>query len=190
MGAKFKQVIYAGQKLVDESGGGGGDVSVESLSVTSNGTYTAPEGKAYSPVTVNVSGGGSGDTIPFPELTYNITFQSPEHVADIDVGLYEFDGEECTRIFIESGIQTETVIVGHVLPLVVTPDISEDPAYVWNVIWATMPEFYDDESYYIQYLDDESLELVNLEINDFGFSVIDKTKPCSATFTVKRTRMD
>lgn len=36
----------------------GGDVDVEALSVTANGTYTAPTGKAYSPVTVNVSGGG------------------------------------------------------------------------------------------------------------------------------------
>lgn len=35
-----------------------GSVSVEPLSVTSNGTYTAPTGIAYSPVTVNVSGGG------------------------------------------------------------------------------------------------------------------------------------
>lgn len=35
-------------------GGGGGGISVESLSVTENGTYTAPSGKAYSPVTVDV----------------------------------------------------------------------------------------------------------------------------------------
>lgn len=41
----------------------GGDVDVEALSVTANGTYTAPTGKAYSPVTVNVSGGGSGDIL-------------------------------------------------------------------------------------------------------------------------------
>ena len=33
-------------------------ITVESLSITQNGTYTAPTGKAYSPVTVNVSGGG------------------------------------------------------------------------------------------------------------------------------------
>lgn len=32
----------------------GSSITVESLSVTSNGTYTAPSGKAYSPVTVNV----------------------------------------------------------------------------------------------------------------------------------------
>lgn len=38
---------------------GSGDVTVRPLSVTANGTYTAPSGTAYSPVTVNVSGGGS-----------------------------------------------------------------------------------------------------------------------------------
>lgn len=34
--------------------GGGGDITVESKSIGANGTYTAPTGKAYSPVTVNV----------------------------------------------------------------------------------------------------------------------------------------
>lgn len=34
------------------------EIEVEPLSVTTNGTYTAPTGKAYTPVTVNVSGGG------------------------------------------------------------------------------------------------------------------------------------
>ena len=37
----------------------GGGVTVEPLSVTENGTYTAPTGKAYSPVSVSVSGGGT-----------------------------------------------------------------------------------------------------------------------------------
>lgn len=37
------------------SGGGGSSVTVESLSVTQNGTYTADTGKAYSPVEVNVA---------------------------------------------------------------------------------------------------------------------------------------
>lgn len=35
-------------------GGGGSEITVEALTVTENDTYTAPEGKAYSPVTVNV----------------------------------------------------------------------------------------------------------------------------------------
>lgn len=37
----------------------GGDIEVEALNVTENGIYTAQEGTAYSPVTVNVSGGSS-----------------------------------------------------------------------------------------------------------------------------------
>lgn len=37
----------------------GSSIDVEALSVTQNGTYTAPTGTAYSPVTVNVSGGGT-----------------------------------------------------------------------------------------------------------------------------------
>lgn len=39
------------------SGGGGGGITVEALSATENKVYTAPEGKAYSPVTVNVPSG-------------------------------------------------------------------------------------------------------------------------------------
>lgn len=35
-------------------GGGGGDITVESKSIDANGTYTAPAGKAYSPVSVSV----------------------------------------------------------------------------------------------------------------------------------------
>jgi len=36
----------------------GSSVTISPLSITANGTYTAPSGEAYSPVTVNVSGGG------------------------------------------------------------------------------------------------------------------------------------
>ena len=36
------------------SGGGGGEITVEELDVEENGTYTAPSGKAYSPVVVNL----------------------------------------------------------------------------------------------------------------------------------------
>ena len=48
----------------------GSSVQVDPLSVSQNGTYTAPSGHAYSPVTVNVSGGGTevvnmGDPVRF-----------------------------------------------------------------------------------------------------------------------------
>lgn len=43
------------KQIADGGGGGGGSsVTVEPLTVTENGTTTAPEGKAYNPVTVDV----------------------------------------------------------------------------------------------------------------------------------------
>lgn len=41
---------------------GSGDITVEALSVTADGTYTAPTGKAYNPVMVNVGGGATLQT--------------------------------------------------------------------------------------------------------------------------------
>lgn len=50
----FDIFAYLMGKAAGGGGGGGGDVTVESKSISSNGTYTAPSGKAYSPVTVDV----------------------------------------------------------------------------------------------------------------------------------------
>ena len=52
--------------------------TIESLSVTQNGTYTAPSGTAYSPVTVNVSGGGGGDSAwtKVAETSYQVSTTS------------------------------------------------------------------------------------------------------------------
>lgn len=54
-------------------GGGGGDITVESLSVTENGTYTAPSGKAYTPVSV---------AVPQPTGTKSITTNGTHDVTD------------------------------------------------------------------------------------------------------------
>lgn len=51
MGKYFDILAYLMGK---QAGGGGGDITVESKSISANGTYTAPAGKAYSPVTVSV----------------------------------------------------------------------------------------------------------------------------------------
>ena len=67
-------------------GGGGSSVTVESLTATENKTYTAPEGKAYSPVVVNVSGGGSQE---YNISCYEIQDDAPVATSDyFGVGTY------------------------------------------------------------------------------------------------------
>lgn len=58
--AQGKQ-FYDAQGTLTQGTASGSSVEVDALSVTANGTYTAPTGHAYSPVTVNVSGGGGSD---------------------------------------------------------------------------------------------------------------------------------
>lgn len=84
--------LATGEKVAGTSTGGGGSgdgyvwqdqdgyvhlsdegseqITVEALSVTQNGTYTAPTGTAYSPVTVNVSGGGGGDSTSKKQINF------------------------------------------------------------------------------------------------------------------------
>lgn len=47
--------IEGAVRLLGQHIGGGSSITVESLTATENKTYTAPEGKSYSPVTVNVA---------------------------------------------------------------------------------------------------------------------------------------
>ena len=58
---------------------GGGEPTIEPLSVTVNGTYTAPSGvDGYSPITVNVS--GSGAVVQSLSVTQNGTYNPPSGV--------------------------------------------------------------------------------------------------------------
>lgn len=57
--------------------GGGGDITVESLSVSQNGTYTATTGKAYSPVSVAVP----QTTVTSLSVTENGTYTATEGTA-------------------------------------------------------------------------------------------------------------
>lgn len=60
--------------------GGGGGVTVTPLSATENGTYTAPSGAAYSPVTVNVP-------TPTPTLT-------PKTITENGIYIPQDDGAD------------------------------------------------------------------------------------------------
>ena len=59
-------------------GGGGGDIDVVQLSVTENGDYTAPEGKAYSPVHVAVP----ESVLTTKSITANGTYNASSDNAD------------------------------------------------------------------------------------------------------------
>ncbi|MBP5582035.1 MAG: leucine-rich repeat domain-containing protein, partial [Ruminococcus sp.] len=71
--------------------GGGGDITVESLSVTQNGTYTAPTGKAYSPISVNVSGGGGVEQKQINFIDYDGTILHSYTKAEINAMTQESD---------------------------------------------------------------------------------------------------
>lgn len=86
----FDPVSYAlGTKA---SGGGGGDITVEALSVTENGTTTAPTGKAYSPVTVNVpnsyAAGDEGKVVSNGALVAQTAHAEVTENGTIDTTLY------------------------------------------------------------------------------------------------------
>lgn len=75
-----------GYLIGKNDGGGGSGVDVEPLTVTENGEYSE-EGVAYSPVTVNVSGGGGG--LEYETGTYTPT-------ADIDRPTISFANQHST----------------------------------------------------------------------------------------------
>lgn len=86
------QTIEDAVRLLGQNIGGGSSVTVESLTATENKTYTAPEGKAYSPVVVNVSGGSSVNhgTMPvIAEDAEGYPIPSPEEIQHI----YYIDNE-------------------------------------------------------------------------------------------------
>lgn len=66
------------------AGGGGSSINVQPLTVTANGTFDAPEGQAYDPVTVNVKGGGSiidVETLPTENIDANSVYRVTEAVV-------------------------------------------------------------------------------------------------------------
>lgn len=69
--------VYLGSNEVDILGGQTTSVTVNSLNVTSNGTYTAPSGTAYSPVSVAVS-----PNLITKSITQNGTYAASSDSAD------------------------------------------------------------------------------------------------------------
>ena len=90
------------------SSGGGGGVTIEELNVTDNGTYTAPTGKAYSPVKVNVSGGGSSD---FTTAEVTVVNTLPDDIPVYIYGAFVVNGTlECYTEFSNGTSQKQVAL--------------------------------------------------------------------------------
>ena len=99
----------------------GGGVTVESLTATENKTYTAPEGKAYSPVVVNVAGG----SIEYGTAVNIYPRYNNEFYADLDVTfiLSEAAVPRVGNIMGEVSLQNESLFTyGNVIIAPVTYD--------------------------------------------------------------------
>lgn len=83
--------------LITGTASGGGEITIEPLSVTANGVYTAASGKAYTPVTVSVSG---GDVEIEPYKTLTLSSAAPSTVRP-STG---YDGIGEVRISIDSNV--------------------------------------------------------------------------------------
>lgn len=83
---------YASLFASKVSGGGGSDVTVEPLSVTENGTYQE-EGKAYSPVSVNVPVGWTSDGI-----AQNLEPNGAVTLSVDSIGVRAFAGKPITSV--------------------------------------------------------------------------------------------
>ena len=105
-------------RLLGQHIGGGSSVTVEALTATENKTYTAPEGKAYSPVTVNVPSSG----LAFPEVTAEIRC-APEVAAELSyVSLVNVCNEDNQEYEIEPPFDFPFTLVGNCFPSMDTLD--------------------------------------------------------------------
>ena len=73
------------------TGGGGSSVTVEALSATENKTYTAPSGKAYSPVTVNVPEKTLGTKTITAPGTYAASGDNLDGYSSVTVTITDYD---------------------------------------------------------------------------------------------------
>ena len=73
-------------------GGGGGDIAVEAIIATENKTYTAPSGKAYSPVTVSVPEKTLGTKTITATGTYAASGDNLDGYSSVTVTMTNYDG--------------------------------------------------------------------------------------------------
>lgn len=96
--------VYLGSNEVDILGGQTTSVTVNSLNVTSNGTYTAPSGMAYSPVSVTVSPNLTTKSIT-QNGTYTASSDSADGYSSVTVNVSGGSGSDGTLKVITSSTQ-------------------------------------------------------------------------------------
>lgn len=121
------QTIEDAVRLLGQNIGGGSSVTVEALTATENKTYTAPSGKAYSPVVVNVSGGTSEhniicyyvdpqtyETTLIDGLVHSTTINDGQYVStDAPVQTADAGSVLIAGMFTPSGWQTTCTPMGY-----------------------------------------------------------------------------
>lgn len=121
---------YAESPFLDNySEGSGTSITVESLSVTENGIYTAPSGKAYSPVTVNVHEYPYGDVL-FDNLSANsndATLSKAYTSYEEIILIVAFGG----NTILTQKIPTSQIIIGNNI------GVCTDASYLWLSVAST-----------------------------------------------------
>ena len=152
-------------------GGGGSSVTVEALTATENKTYTAPEGKAYSPVTVNVAA-----AIPTPKITAQINIDNPSALYMVET--YLVDGEYAAIVILDENIKSSDSVTGYLVPAV----SFETSSLAWStgfMAWASDESI--TEPYEFTYSN-----LINCTYNSehHEVDITDPTQPASFTATL------
>ena len=128
-------------ELLGQHIGGGSSVTVESLTATENKTYTAPSGKAYSPVTVNVSGGSTEYNIYCINSNTGDPITSVAYIGSIneEEQMYEIRESATPANSAQSGeivLIPETVRLDSILyyesGVLLTPDVPYKSSYGYN----------------------------------------------------------
>lgn len=113
-------------KIAKSGVSGGSSINVQPLNATANGTYDAPEGQAYDPVTVNVKGGGIIDVATLP--TENIDENAVYRVLGSPIIKFWLITPEVKAEFVDYFKTTQGIDVNLLTYVVTTlPEVMESP---------------------------------------------------------------
>ena len=83
------QAILGKVNALPDAGGGSTEPVIRELSITENGTYTAPDGvDGYSPVVVNVAGSGGDTSVEDGLITRTLTAYTNNRVTTVGAGAF------------------------------------------------------------------------------------------------------